>query len=115
MAWVCPLCSTANEDGMAECMVCGQARTSIEEPVESGSSWAAALARAAERTAPTETARAGRSWGAALGVTPERREESVPHSWSAALARAESSGTAPHSTESAAARLARALASSDGE
>ena len=26
MAWVCPLCSTANEDSESECMVCGQER-----------------------------------------------------------------------------------------
>ena len=118
MAWVCPLCSTANEDDFAECMVCGQERILCEPaPAVSGSSWGAALARAAARTTSTtvETARPSRSWGAALGATAERREEPAPHSWSAALARAASSGTAPHSTESAAVRLARALASSDGE
>ena len=115
MAWVCPLCSTANEDSMTECMVCGQERVYMEEPsVEAPSGWGAALARAA-RTAPVSATTGGaRSWGAALAGATERREESAPRSWSAALAGASESDVpeAPEG-ESIAARLARAISSSE--
>ena len=114
MAWVCPLCSTANEDCVTECMVCGQERIFTEEPRAVGSSWGAALARATETPAAESAHGATRSWGAALAGVSESREEPSPHSWRAALARAEETGsTASTSTESAAARLARAISSSE--
>ena len=95
MAWVCPLCSTANEEGSTECMVCGEERVLAEEtPRVATSGWGAALARATEDATPTRARTTG-SWSAALSGASGEEKAPTRGSWGAALAGASGGAKAP--------------------